>query len=68
MVALALSIAMFAVLSTAVNAIPVVVINGDYKIKLYSVNYDSATNLYHLENAFLLPDYEYTHLQHFDMD
>jgi hypothetical protein len=43
--ALALSVAMFAVLSTSVNALPVVVINGNYKIEFCSMNYDSDTNL-----------------------
>ena len=42
LVALVLSIAMFAVLSTSVNA---VVINGNYEVELYDVNYDSGTNL-----------------------
>ncbi len=42
LIALALSIAMFAVLSPSVNA---VVINGNYKVELYSMTYDSGTNL-----------------------
>lgn len=45
LIAVALSITMFAVTSTSVNAVPVVVINGDYKIELHNVAYDSGTNL-----------------------
>ena len=45
LIVLALSITMFAGTLTLVNAVPVIVIDGNYQIELHDVDYDPSTNL-----------------------